>query len=63
METIISIATAFIFGIAALGGATVTGTKPELCKAMGGTYTPTGADQCPDGKWANLIVTTLPAKK
>ena len=37
--------------------ATVTGTKPQLCKKMGGTYKPTTdlSEQCPDGKWSNLL--------
>lgn len=36
-------------------GSVVTGTVPQLCAKLKGTYTPTGVDRCPDGQWRNLI--------
>ena len=36
-------------------GSVVTGQVPELCAKLKGTYTPTGIDRCPDGKWRDLI--------
>jgi len=36
-------------------GSVVTGQVPELCAKLKGTYTPTGIDRCPDGKWRYLI--------
>jgi hypothetical protein len=37
--------------------ASLTGNQVQLCKAMGGTYTPApqGVDVCPGGNWLNLI--------
>jgi hypothetical protein len=52
-------------------GVTATGKQEQLCKAMGGTYTPayTG-NVCPGGSWLNLFrsvptpaPTQEPAKK
>ena len=39
-------------------GSVVTGQVPALCAKLKGTYTPTGPDQCPDGKWRYLLPTT-----
>jgi hypothetical protein len=55
METIISAIVAMVVGGVLLIGATVTDQKPELCKAMGGTYVQNAPDQCPGGKWSNLV--------
>jgi len=55
VETIVSAVIAMLAGAVILVGATVTDKKPELCQAMGGTYQAAAADQCPDGKWANLL--------
>lgn len=40
-----------------LMGAVLTGKGEELCTAMGGHYRPVPPpeDQCPDGKWRNLL--------
>ena len=46
---------AMFLGAVLLVGATVSGKKPELCAAMGGEYKPGARDECPDGKWANLL--------
>ena len=52
-----SLTVAMTIGAVVVLGATLTGTKPELCAKMGGTYIPTTdlSEQCPDGKWANLL--------
>jgi hypothetical protein len=55
METIVSAVVAMVAAGVLLIGATVADKKPELCQAMGGTYQAAAADQCPDGKWANLL--------
>jgi hypothetical protein len=46
---------ALVAGLFIVVGATVSGQQEALCKAMGGTYAPTGADICPGGSWATLI--------
>lgn len=46
---------ALLLGTFIVIGATVTGNQEALCKAMGGTYAPTGPDICPGGTWAKLI--------
>jgi len=35
----------------------LSGGNDKLCAAMGGKYTPNaiGAEQCPGGKWSNLV--------
>jgi len=47
--------TAVIVGPVFLPAAILTGNREGLCRLMGGTYTPNGADQCPTGVWLNLI--------
>jgi hypothetical protein len=46
---------AVIVGPVFLPAAILTGNREGLCRLMGGTYTPNGADQCPTGVWLNLI--------
>jgi hypothetical protein len=45
---------ALLAGTILVLGATFTGNQETLCKAMGGTYTPSYGDVCPGGSWANL---------
>jgi hypothetical protein len=52
---------ALLAGLILVVGATVSGNQENLCRAMGGTYAPTGADICPGGTWANLV-TPKPAQ-
>ena len=47
--------TAVVLGPVILPAAILTGNKEGLCKVLGGTYTPTGADQCPNGVWLRII--------
>jgi len=47
--------TAVVLGPVILPAAILTGNREGLCRLMGGTYTPNGADQCPTGVWLNLI--------
>ena len=49
--------TALTVGWLVLPAAIVSGKREALCLAMGGQYDPSGADQCPGGQWANLVVT------
>ena len=51
METVFA---ALIVMSLAVIGATLTGNQEALCKAMGGTYTPMGAEICTGGSWANI---------
>jgi hypothetical protein len=46
---------AVIVGPVFLPAAILTGNREGLCRLMGGTYSPTSADQCPNGIWLNLI--------
>jgi len=56
METLISIIVALFAGAFISTGAAVTGNIKPLCEQyLKGTYTPAGPDQCPDGKWSNLV--------
>lgn len=47
----------FILVAIVLVGANLTGQSADLCKAMGGTYTPQAApgEVCPGGRWSNLV--------
>lgn len=58
------VAAAIVLMSALLMGAVFTGQTQELCTAMGGTYRPVPppGDQCPDGKWRNLLPHVAPSK-
>lgn len=56
METISSVIVALLVGAVLDTGAALTGNLKPLCeKGLQGTYTPAGPDQCPDGKWGNIL--------
>lgn len=57
METILNIIVALLVGGVIDTGAALTGNIKPLCEqGLRGTYTPSGPDVCPDGKWSNLVV-------
>jgi hypothetical protein len=47
--------TAVVLGPVILPAAILTGNKEGLCNVLCGTYTPAGADQCPNGVWLRII--------
>ena len=51
-----NVVTSLTVGWLVLPMAILTGKREQLCLAMGGRYDPNGADQCPTGQWANLVV-------
>lgn len=53
--TIASGLTAVIVGPIVLPAAILSGKREGLCKVMGSTYDPKGADQCPNGQWLFVI--------
>jgi len=56
METLVAIATAFVFGTITVPVAALTGNSQAYCeKVLHGTYAAGKPDVCPNGKWSNVV--------